>query len=64
MFAAISRTAVSRSAMPAASAVEVALSAKARYPPARLHEYSYGSHTAIGNCPPITRLTNLSGQYS
>jgi hypothetical protein len=36
-------------------ASELALSAKARYPPARLHEYNHRSHTAIGNRPPITR---------
>jgi transposase InsO family protein len=33
--------------------------------PAWLHEYNHHRpHTAIGNQPPITRLTNLSGQYS
>jgi transposase InsO family protein len=33
--------------------------------PAWLHEYNHHrSHTACGNKPPITRLTNLSGQYS
>jgi hypothetical protein len=29
--------------------------AKARRPPARLHEYNHRSHTAIGNRPSITR---------
>lgn len=33
--------------------------------PGWLHEYNHHRpHTAIGNKPPITRLTNLSGQYS
>src|SRR4051794_20895356 len=33
--------------------------------PAWLHEYNHHRpHTAIGNHPPITRLTNLSEQYS
>jgi transposase InsO family protein len=33
--------------------------------PAWLHEYNHHrSHTACGNKPPITRLTNLSGQYT
>jgi transposase InsO family protein len=33
--------------------------------PAWLHEYNHHRpHTAIGNLPPITRLTNLPGQYS
>jgi transposase InsO family protein len=33
--------------------------------PAWLHEYNHHRpHTAIGNASPITRLTNLSGQYS
>jgi transposase InsO family protein len=33
--------------------------------PAWLHEYNHHRpHTAIGNRPPITRLTNLSGQYN
>jgi transposase InsO family protein len=33
--------------------------------PAFLHEYNHHRpHTAIGGQPPITRLTNLSGQYS
>ena len=32
--------------------------------PAWLHEYNHHRpHTACGNKPPITRLTNLSGQY-
>jgi hypothetical protein len=30
-----------------------------------LHEYNHHRpHTAIGRPPPITRLNNLSGQYS
>jgi transposase InsO family protein len=33
--------------------------------PAWLHEYNHHRHhTAIGKVPPITRLTNLAGQYS
>ena len=33
--------------------------------PAWLHEYNHHRpHTACGNKPPFTRLTNLSGQYS
>lgn len=33
--------------------------------PAWLHEYNHHRpHTAIGKVPPITRLTNLPGQYS
>ena len=33
--------------------------------PAWLHEYNHHRpHTAIGRSPPITRLTNLSGQYT
>ena len=33
--------------------------------PAWIHEYNHHRpHTAIGNVPPITRLTNLPGQYS
>jgi len=33
--------------------------------PAWLHEYNHHRpHTAIGGKPPITRLTNLPGQYS
>ena len=33
--------------------------------PAWLHEYNHHRpHTAIGKATPITRLTNLSGQYS
>jgi len=33
--------------------------------PAWLHEYNHHRpHTACGNKPPITRLTNLPGQYS
>ncbi|POH68334.1 IS481 family transposase, partial [Cryobacterium zongtaii] len=32
--------------------------------PAWLHEYNHHRHhTAIGGKPPITRLTNLPGQY-
>ncbi|ONI74475.1 hypothetical protein BWI15_03980, partial [Kribbella sp. ALI-6-A] len=33
--------------------------------PAWLHHYNHHRpHTAIGQLPPITRLTNLPGQYS
>ncbi|HEV2890864.1 MAG TPA: integrase core domain-containing protein, partial [Frankiaceae bacterium] len=33
--------------------------------PAWLHDYNHHRpHTAIGNVPPITRLTNLAGQYN
>jgi transposase InsO family protein len=33
--------------------------------PAWLHEYNHHRpHTAIGRQAPITRLTNLSGQYT
>jgi transposase InsO family protein len=33
--------------------------------PAWLHEYNHHRpHTAIGKLPPITRLTNLAGQYT
>jgi hypothetical protein len=33
--------------------------------PAFIHEYNHHRpHTAIGKVPPITRLTNVSGQYS
>ena len=33
--------------------------------PAWLHQYNHHRpHTAIGNSPPITRLTNVPGQYS
>jgi transposase InsO family protein len=33
--------------------------------PAWLHEYNHHRHhTAIGNVPPISRLTNLAGQYT
>ncbi|MCW0215811.1 MAG: integrase core domain-containing protein, partial [Pseudonocardia sp.] len=33
--------------------------------PAFLHEYNHHRpHTALGGQPPITRLTNLSGQHS
>ncbi|MGO4385717.1 IS481 family transposase [Specibacter sp. RAF43] len=32
--------------------------------PAWIHEYNHhGPHTAIGNQPPISRLTNVTGQY-
>jgi transposase InsO family protein len=40
-------------------------SARRKALPAWLHEYNHHRpHTAIGNVPPITRLTNVSGQYS
>jgi transposase InsO family protein len=40
-------------------------SARRKALPAWLHEYNHHRpHTAIGNRPPITRLTNLSEQYS
>jgi len=40
-------------------------SARRKALPAWLHEYNqHRPHTAIGKVPPITRLTNLSGQYS
>jgi len=40
-------------------------SARRKALPAWLHEYNHHRpHTAIGNRPPITRLTNLPGQYS
>ena len=33
--------------------------------PAWIHTYNHHRpHTAIGNVPPITRLTNLPGQYN
>ncbi|MEK6467513.1 integrase core domain-containing protein, partial [Pseudonocardia alni] len=33
--------------------------------PGWLHEYNHHRpHTAIGGLPPISRLTNLSGQYT
>jgi len=39
-------------------------SARRKALPAWLHEYNHHRpHTAIGGRPPITRLTNLSGQY-
>jgi transposase InsO family protein len=39
--------------------------ARRRALPSWLHEYNHHRpHTAIGRRPPITRLTNLSGQYS
>ena len=40
-------------------------SARRKALPGWLHEYNHHRpHTAIGNVPPITRLTNLTGQYS
>jgi transposase InsO family protein len=40
-------------------------SARRKALPAWLHEYNHHRpHTAIGNRPPIARLTNLPGQYS
>ena len=40
-------------------------SARRKALPGWLHEYNHHRpHTAIGGRPPITRLTNLSGQYS
>jgi transposase InsO family protein len=40
-------------------------SARRKALPAWLHEYNHHRpHTATGRRPPITRLTNLSGQYS
>ncbi|RBY89667.1 integrase core domain-containing protein, partial [Blastococcus sp. TF02A-30] len=40
-------------------------SARRKALPAWLHEYNHHRpHTATGRQPPITRLTNLSGQYS
>jgi transposase InsO family protein len=40
-------------------------SARRKALPAWIHEYNHHRpHTAIGRRPPITRLTNLSGQYS
>ncbi len=40
-------------------------SARRKALPAWLHEYNHHRpHTAIGNRPPITRLINLSGQYT
>jgi hypothetical protein len=39
--------------------------ARRRALPAWLHEYNHHRPgTAIGNVPPITRLTNLPGQYT
>ena len=39
-------------------------SARRKALPGWLHEYNHHRpHTAIGNVPPITRLTNLTGQY-
>ena len=40
-------------------------SARRKALPGWLHEYNHHRpHTAIGNVPPITRSTNLSGQYT
>ena len=40
-------------------------SARRKALPAWLHEYNHHRpHTAIGKTPPITRLTNLPGQYT
>jgi transposase InsO family protein len=40
-------------------------SARRKALPTWLHEYNHHRpHTAIGRRPPITRLTNLSGQYT
>jgi transposase InsO family protein len=40
-------------------------SARRRALPGWLHEYNHHRpHTAIGKVPPVTRLTNLAGQYS
>ena len=40
-------------------------SARRRALPAWIHEYNYHRpHTAIGKVPPISRLTNLPGQYT
>jgi hypothetical protein len=40
-------------------------SARRKALPAYLHEYNHHRpHTAIGKVPPITRLTNVPGQYS
>jgi transposase InsO family protein len=40
-------------------------SARRKALPAWLHEYNHHRpHTALRNRPPITRLTNLSGQYT
>ncbi len=40
-------------------------SARRKALPGWLHEYNHHRpHTAIGNVPPITRLTNLTGQYT
>ena len=39
-------------------------SARRKALPAWLHQYNHHRpHTAIGNVPPVTRLTNLSEQY-
>jgi transposase InsO family protein len=43
----------------------VSESVRRKASPAWLHEYNHHRlHTAIGMVPPITRLTNLTGQYS
>jgi transposase InsO family protein len=40
-------------------------SARRKALPSWLHEYNHHRHhTAIGNVPPISRLTNLTGQYT
>jgi transposase InsO family protein len=40
-------------------------SARRKALPTWLHEYNHHRHhTAIGNVPPVSRLTNLAGQYS
>ena len=40
-------------------------SARRKALPAWLHEYNHHrNHSAIGQVPPISRLTNLPGQYS
>ncbi|MDX6267702.1 MAG: hypothetical protein QOD70_2442, partial [Frankiales bacterium] len=40
-------------------------SARRKALPGWLHQYNHHRlHTAIGKVPPITRLTNLSGQYN
>ena len=48
-----------------AGKAEEAESARRKALPGWLHEYNHHRpHTATGRRPPITRLTNLSGQYS
>ena len=40
-------------------------SARRKAPPAWIHEYNHHRpHTAIGGKPPISRSTNLPGQYT